>query len=245
MRAHVPVNAVAHFAPLFERSLKPESLGVLDDTIDRDPRHDLRIGKVPPLVVNFPDTCIRFHPDVLQMLHQGQLHIPARFAGGKAAAPRLIIGVHHLAEYVELHLAEHGIADSHWQGIFVAWQPRHGALVENAPAGNAIHDLNLVGIAGNGAQQPFAPGERFLVEAGMHQGEQGQRGIAQPTITVVPVARAADLLRQRCGRRRNHAAGRTVGQRLERDEGSNDEVRARTGRLALRRPLPPKRLGLL
>jgi hypothetical protein len=225
--------------------LKSESLGVLDNTIDGHPSHDLRIGKVSPLVANLPDTCVRFHPHAFQMLHERQLHVPARFACGEAAAPRLVIGVHHLAEYIELDLTERGVADSHRHGIFVARQPRQRAFMEKALAGNAVHDLNLIGAAGNGAQQPFPPGERFLVETGVHQGEQGPCRIAKPTIAVIPVARAADLLRQGCRRRRNDAAGRAVGQRLERDERTHDEVGPPTRGPASRRPLAPKGLGLL
>ncbi len=83
---------------------------------------------------------------------------------------------------------------------------------------------SCAGAAGGGAQQPVAPGARLVVVAGVHQRQQRERGVAQPAVAVVPVARAADLLGQRRRRRRDDAAGRRVGQRLEGDQRAHDRV---------------------
>ena len=48
---------------------------------------------------------------------------------------------------------------------------------------------------------------------------QDQRRVAHPAEAVVPVAHAADVLGQRGGRRGDDAAGRRVGERLQRDRG--------------------------
>ena len=95
------------------------------------------------------------------------------------------------------------------------------------------------------AQQPVAPGARLVVVAGVHQRKQRQRRVAQPAEAIVPVATAAEHLRQRCRRRRDDAAGGRVGQRLERDQ----RARHRFGPLAVfsdsARPTPSRSASVL
>ena len=160
------------------------------------------------------------------------------------AAPRQVQRVHHLAVDVELQLAVRGVADAHRLRALVAGEPRHLPFGQAPLAGDAVHDLHLVGAAGDGAQQPVAPRLRLLVVAGVHQREQRERRVAQPAEAVVPVARAAELLRQRRGRRRDDAAGRRVGQRLQRDQRAHDRVGPRRRRLrSVRAQSVPERLG--
>ena len=85
---------------------------------------------------------------------------------------------------------------------------------------------------------------RLVVVAGVHQREQRQRGVAQPAVAVVPVARAAELLRQRRRGRRDDAAGGRVGQRLERDQRAHHGLVPFAVRLRRARPLAPERLGV-
>ena len=61
---------------------------------------------------------IRLLPDLFQMFEEFELHVPAGFIGVQAAAPRLMIGVHDLAEHVELELRMGGIADAHRVATF-------------------------------------------------------------------------------------------------------------------------------
>ncbi len=93
--------------------------------------------------------------------------------------------------------------------------------------------------------QPLAPRLRLLVVAAVHQRQQRQRCVAQPAEAVVPVSHAAKLLRQRRGRRGDDSAGRPIGQRLQRDQGTQHAVGAISLVLAFLRPLGPERLGLL
>ena len=74
------------------------------------------------------------------------------------------------------------------------------------------------GRAGDGAQQPVPPGPGLFQVAGVQQRIQREGGVAQPAIAIVPVAHAAQLLRQRGGGGRHDAARRGVGQGLERDQ---------------------------
>ena len=137
---------------------------------------------------------------------------------GEAALARLVERVHHLAVDVELQLRRGGVADAHRLRALVAGEPGELQFRQAALAGDAVHDLHLRRAAGDRAHQPVAPGARLVVVAGVHQREQRERGVAQPAVAVVPVAHAADLLGQRGGRRGDDAAGRRVGQRLQRDE---------------------------
>ena len=73
-------------------------------------------------------------------------------------------------------------------------------------------------IAGRRAQQPRAPVARLLVVARGEERDQRERRVADPAEAVVPVAHAADVLRQRRRRRRDDAAGRRVRERLEHDQ---------------------------
>ena len=113
-----------------------------------------------------------------------------------------------------------GVADAHGARIFVAGEPVDLPLDELTLAFEAVHDLDLVGTAGEGAQEPVLPGDGFVEIAGVGQGEQGEGGVAQPAIAVVPVAHAADGFRQRSGDGGDDAAGGAKGQGLEGDEGA-------------------------
>ena len=194
---------------------------------------------------NFPDPLVGLPPDFLQMFEKGELRRPARRVGRQSAPPRLVMDVHDLAEDVELKLAVSGVAEAHRRRIFVTRQPRRDPFGQPPLTGDAVHDLQLARTAGYRAQQPFAPCLRLVEVTGTHGAEQNQRGVAQPAIAVVPVALAADFFRQRCGGSGDHAAGRRVGQRLERQHGAQYGVRPLAGGPAFCRPVPPKCLGVV
>ena len=174
------------------------------------------------------------------MFEKFQLDVPARFVGRKPAAPRLVSHVHGLAEHVELPLRVRGVADAHRRRLLIAGQPICDPFDQPPFAADAVHDLKLLRAAGDGAQQPFAPGLRLLVIAGMHDGEQRQRGVAQPAVAVIPIALAADPLRQRGGGSGDDAAGRPIGQRFQRDHRAAHRIRPLAGRPAYCRPFGPE-----
>ena len=135
--------------------------------------------------------------------------------------------VQHLAPDVELELVGGGVADPDRRGALVPGQPvaaRYSGS-RRSPS-SAVHDLQVGRVAGDGAQQPLPPGPGLVVVTGAEQRLQGEGGVAQPAVAVVPVAGAAELLGQRGGRGRDDAAGRRVGQRLERDAASGGRRRA-------------------
>ena len=90
-----------------------------------------------------------------------------------------------------------------------------------------------------------APGHRLVAVAGVEHREQRQRRVAQPAVAVVPVAHAADPLRQRRRRGGDDPARGRVRQRLQHEQRLVDLlvvvacVRAQAG------PVEPVGLGLV
>ena len=178
------------------------------------------------------------------MFEKLDLGIPAGFVRSETAAPCLMVHVHDFAEHVELQLGMRGIADAHRRRSLITRQPVDNPFGQPALAGDAVHDLQLVGAAGNGAQQPFAPRLGFLVVACMHRPEQRQGGVAQPAKTIIPVPHAAHLLGQRGGGRGDDPAGRGIGQGLERNQRAHHRIGAMSGGPASLRPALPARFGI-
>src|SRR4029077_5723583 len=111
-------------------------------------------------------------------------------------------------------------------------------------ASNAIQNLQVLRPARGGAQQPIAPGLGFVSIAGGQQGVQSERGVAQPAISIVPVAHAAHLFGQRGGWRRNYPARWRVTQSFECQQRAVYRVLPLTSVGSLRGPFAPPTLCL-
>ena len=154
-------------------------------------------------------------------------------------------GIDQLAIDVELQLRMRGITDPDRLRAFIAGQPVGFPLQQAALARDAIHDLHVGGRTRRGAQQPMVPGQCFFRIAGVHQDHERKGGVAQPAEAIVPIAAAAELLRQRRGGRRDDAAGRRIGQRLQRDERAHHQIAALAVIGATAAPFRPEILGVL
>src|SRR5262249_38534326 len=117
-------------------------------------------------------------------------------AARQPAPSRLVQGVDDLAVDVELELLRRPVADAHGPRALVALEPGYRPLAEAAVAHHAVHDLQVGRIAGDGAQQPLAPGGGLVAVAAHEEGVEDTGRVAQPAVAVVPVARAADELGQ-------------------------------------------------
>ncbi len=100
-------------------------------------------------------------------------------------------------------------------------------LGEPPRAVDGVHDLEVGGVARHRPQQPVAPEACLLGGARLDQRVDGERGVAQPAVAVVPVALAAEVLRQRGRRRRHDAAGVDVGHQVQRQQGAAYDVSVR------------------
>ena len=238
--AHLAVDPRAQLAPAVGGPvLHREALDGADRAVERDPGHDLGVDEVAALAADLPDPLVRLVPRALEEVEERELQPPGRLLGGQPALAPLEHRVHQLAEHVELELVGGGVADPHGRRALVAGQPVELELGQPPLARGPVHDLHLGGRAGDGAQQPVAPGLRLVHVARVHERLERQRRVAHPAEAVVPVAHAADRLRQRRGRRRDDAAGRPVGQRLQRDQAALDEAGVAAADAGARRPLLP------
>src|SRR4051812_40115655 len=125
---------------------------------------------------------------------------------------RLVERIENLAVDIELQLFGRSVSHAHGPRLLVALEPFELALVEAALAGEAVHDLEIRGIAGDGAEQPRSPLLGFPDVARVEHREEGRSRVAQPAVAVIPVARAADMLRERRPRRGDDPTGRRVRQ---------------------------------
>src|SRR5436190_1028244 len=73
----------------------------------------------------------------------------------------------------------------------VAGEPVHRVLEQPPLPAQPVQDTGLRWPAGQGAQQPAAPGPGLVTVAGAEQGQQREGGVAQPAVAVIPVAVAA------------------------------------------------------
>ncbi len=207
------------------RALVVRGHGIAPCAVECHPRHHLRMHEMLRRRAHLPDPLVGQPPDPLEMVEEGDAQRPAPRIGGKPAAHRMLEHVGELAVDVELGLARGGIAHAHGARSFEAAQPVELALVQVALPGHAVHDLQLLRASRHRAYEPVLPGIGFLGVARVQEGEQGERRVAQPAIAIVPVARAADQLRQR-GRRRGHdAAGRAVSEPLQRHQRAAHRAR--------------------
>ena len=156
---------------------------------------------------------------------------------------RPVDGIDQLAVDVELQLPRRSVADPHRRGALVAGQVRQLVLVEAPLATEAVHDLDVLRVAGHRPDNPVAPCGRLLDVAGSHERVERERGVAQPAEPVVPVADAAEELRQRRRGRGDDPTARGVDQRLEGDQRPLHLVRPPAGVRRASRPLLPPRVG--
>src|SRR6185312_12732867 len=170
--AHICMDGFPRYPPLLERAVHTELLGRSDGAVEGHPRHDLGIGELLAPAAYFPDSLVGIGPDRLEMVEQRALDPPSPLVLAQAAESRLIERVHELAVDIELQLGVRRVADADGAGTLIAGQPRYLPLRQPPLAGDGIHDLKLVGTAGNRAKEPSTPCPRLVVIPCSHQRKQ-------------------------------------------------------------------------
>ena len=229
------------------KMLVSRASAVLDQfhrSVEGNPGHHFRVREMPPRAAHFPNALVWVAPDFFQVLYQVLLQPPGIFVALQAALAGDVHRVHDLAENVELKLLVSRVADADWLGAFISRQPFELQLRQPALARQAIHDVDLRRIAGYCPQEPLAPGQCLVAMAAHHEAVQREGGVTDPAIAIVPIPNAADLLGKRGSRRRHHAAGRCVRQRLQRQERPQHLLAVRSLVGAAARPLLPPLLRL-
>ena len=147
---------------MLDGAIEIELFDRLDRAIDRDPRHDLRMGEMAARSAHLPDTFIGLIPGRLQVVHELLLERPCIVLFRHAMLARYMHGVHHLAIHVELELFVSGVADAHRPAIGIARQPRHFTLGQTTFAGESVHDLHFLRVTRHRANQPLPPRTSLL-----------------------------------------------------------------------------------
>ena len=183
-----------------------------------------------------------------QLLDQRPLQRPGVVGvASTPACPGQLEGDHHLAEDVGLPLVHGAVADPHRPRAGVAGQvvERRARAARGAPS-TAYMICRSSGSPATARSSQSRHSRASSVVAGRQQRLEGQGGVAQPAVAVVPVALAAEVLGQRGRRRRDDAAGAAVGEQPQREQRADDRraVGARRSRTApAHRSLELDRLG--
>ena len=194
---------------------------------------------------HLPDALVLALPVVADPVDHAADPQPRVVADRLAVLVEQIDRVQQLAVDVELQLVVGAVADPHRTRAHVAVEVIEHLLGQVLLAVDAVHDLQA-GVRLRCAVLGDEPEEalRLLLEAQAQERVDRERRVAHPGVAVVPVALAADALRERAGRRRDDRAGRLVGQKLERQGGTADHLAPATAVGALRDPVPPERHGI-
>ena len=125
----------------------------------------------------------------------------------------------------------------------VAFQMIERLFGEIGAAVDAVHELQGAGRVAvrfmPTVLQPILESRRFFGEADPQEAIQRERGITNPGVAVVPVAHAADRLRQAAGRGCDNRSGRLEREEFERQGGTLDDLTPAAVVGAMRQPTSP------
>src|SRR5215469_18913989 len=185
---------------MIERASKLKTLEIFNRAIHCHPRHHFGVSELLSSSTHLPDALIGLHPNLFEVGYPISLYRSTLLRHSRYTFSGLMHGIGNFTIDIELELSSGSVADTYWPGVLVTSQPRHLPLQKASLASNAIHDLILRCFSGDSSQEPVAPRRRLAVKPRVHEGQQSKCRIAQPTITVIPVALAAEFLGQRgCG----------------------------------------------
>ena len=192
----------------------------------------------------FPDPAVGFGPPlgrVVDQRHQEPPVVVARRVAAPVPAPRQ---VDELAVGIELELSGGVVPDPDRSRTSVSLEPLDDVAPESALAAHAVHDLEILGVAGGRAHDERAERIGLVDRAELGQGARAEARVPHPRVAVVPVARAADRLRERRGRGRDDRAGGRVRECLEHDPRAARRLLIARAQVERRGPLapPPQRL---
>ena len=195
-----------------------EQIGQGDGAVERHPAHELRVQEVLRAAPDLPDPLVGLGPALRRRRRPGS----ARNVLGVGVAPFDHVGqpggrAEQLAVDVELALVPGAVADADRLAVPPPGEVRELALGEVVLAPDAEHDLEIaaplrIWAAADGGHE--AEERVGLVRAGRHpEGVEGEAGVADPRVAVVPVAgarrrtRAARWWRRRRWRRWARTSG--------------------------------------
>ena len=174
---------------------------------------------MPGRAAHLPDAQVRLAPVLQRRFHLAAHHRPHPLVQPLPAAQLEVDGLQHGAPDVVLALGIGLVPHPHRPRPVVPAEVVEDPLGEHALAVHPVDHLDLVVTLGEVGEEPEEI-IRLPVEAQRVQAPQGERGVAQPAVAVVPVALPARDLRQRRGGRGDHGAARRERQALQRQRAA-------------------------
>ena len=219
MATNILVDVVTYSPQALGGTLSADLLADLlqnfDGAVESNPCHYLRMCKVLRRPANFPDALVGMVPNPGQVTQNSAADRDRTVDRRQTVAVRKIQSVEDLTVDIELRLLDGRVPNPHRARSLVSRQPRHLPFGQPALAPEPIHDLQLVRAARDCPQQPIPPCAGLVIKAAVHEGQQREGGVAQPTVPIIPVAASPDLFRKRGRRRRDNAAGSGIGQTFQ------------------------------
>ena len=209
-------------APACQRARElgvPAPLGEARAAVERDPAHQLRGDVVARLPARLPDPLVGLAPHAPGPRNLVGEHRPQAVVDVVVALGVQVHGVQHRAEDVVLALAVGAVAAAAPVASSHSPQLADRDLAQIALAADAVHDLQAAVLVARQVGEVLHEVVRLPVEVERVQAPQRERRVAHPAVAVVPVALAARGLGQRCRQRRDHRAGRRIGQPLQHERG--------------------------
>jgi len=120
LRADILVDGPAYGPPSFDGPGHAEFFDCANSAIEGDPGHDLGIGEGSHGTANLRQAGVGLPPDGGEVVEQGALERPVFITGVEPTAARLMQGVHHFTEYIDLQLTVGAIADANGARALVA-----------------------------------------------------------------------------------------------------------------------------
>src|SRR5215208_5378180 len=207
-----------------DRDLQIPGFVHLDEAVERYPAQYLRVGVMESAGASLPDALIRFAPAPAHRAAQTVEHP----AGVAVEAPSAIqeprCAVDDLPIDIKLELTLGVVAYTHRTRPRVSFQMPQLPFGQPRLAEHVVKHVELGPSQACGVQQPANVGLRLLPVAKSVQSTQGERGVAQPAVAVVPVPYSTYGLGEGGGRRRHQRAGGGVRHQLQCQGAAYDRV---------------------
>ncbi len=140
---------------------------------------------------------------------------------------------------VELELGLGAVANPHRPRAAVALELVELLLGKLSAAIDPVEHAQRQGMPAGGGTEPAGVGARLIGASEGVEGVEGEPGVPQPGVAVVPVAHPADLLGEGGGGGCDHRTGRPVDQHLQRDRTADHGLAPWAVVAQSPRPVPP------
>ena len=221
---HVFAYRVALLPPVLHVAREPVLLRESDGAVERDPAHHLGVDEVPLRPAHLPYPPVRPPPRPRREVRHALQQNPAvvRQVAGVAVEHRE--AQRDLAEHVQLAVVRRVVADADGPRPLVALQVRQLRLGQHAVLRDAEEDLHMLERAEAVLDDPLDVRLALVRVADPVEDAERPRAVPQPGEAIVPVADAAQRLRQRRGRRGHDRARRLVDQQADGEVGADEIV---------------------